>query len=329
MTEQESTHKEKIPKRQRRSKFWPIVGLLLLILIAFAGYKAWCYWQAMQQAQQQATASIQTLQQQVMELQVQTEQQRQALVKAQTQLHNLDNTPETLLVWRLYAASYSVYLAQVVQTVDHTGQDSLQLLSYADALMRTSRDPRIIPLQKALQVAVDTLRQQSGVPLAQLLQRISRISQRIHTLPVGPVATSASQTENAKPCAALSQQEDGWRQHWQRSVCELKRVIVVRHWQEPVKPLLAPGQRMFVEQNLQVLFEEMKFAARRGDTALYQQTVAQSRELIQRYFAKEAPVTQAVLMELSQLQQQSVSMPAIDLTSVHQALKQLQQQLSA
>lgn len=313
MTQDDTTPSAAKPKR----RIWGFIFILVLLAgLGFGGYRSWQCWQQYRAQQQQAFT---TLQQQITVLKNQTQQQSQ-------QIEKFNQSPKTLLLWRSQEIAYSVHLAQLAQTLKADNQLSLAALLEAEKLLKPIRDTRVKALRSSLQTAIDKIQQQPSIDIARVLKQLSDLSQQVSKLPLGPVTTRAPETTSQKQCDA-AQSQAGWRDHWQRSVCELKKLVVIRHWKTPVKPLLAPGQRLFVEQNLQVLFEETKFAALRTDTALYQQLLQQTQTLIQRYFATEESTTRALLDALQRLQQQPIRPEPVDLSAIESALTDLQQQL--
>ncbi len=81
-----------------------------------------------------------------------------------------------------------------------------------------------------------------------------------------------------------------------------QHLVRVRKLDEPIKPLLPPDQRMYLDQNLILLLEQAQLAALRHEGRNYSLSLAQAQHWVERYFDAGQSATQNMLVTLKKLQ---------------------------
>ena len=105
----------------------------------------------------------------------------------------------------------------------------------------------------------------------------------------------------------------------------LKEVVVVRHIEQPVAPLLPPQQQVYLTQNIQLQLSCAQWALLHQQQQVYQQCLAQANGWIAQYFVQSAPATQSVLAALTELRKVDAKPALPDLS---QTLEQIRNQLA-
>jgi Uncharacterized enzyme of heme biosynthesis len=88
---------------------------------------------------------------------------------------------------------------------------------------------------------------------------------------------------------------------------QIKQLVVIRHHDKPIEPLLSPLQDFYLKQNLQLQLEQAEVAVLLGDATLYRFTLEKMTRWVKQFFVTDAKETQVVLQTLNQLQQVNIA----------------------
>jgi uroporphyrin-3 C-methyltransferase len=156
-------------------------------------------------------------------------------------------------------------------------------------------------------VARDTNRIRSApvTDVPGLLARLDEIVRQVDELPLanGEPARTAHAAAPQKPAAATAPAQ--WWQRWRDAVLDDARSLVrVSRIDEPDAVLLAPDQAFFLRENLKLKLLNARFSllARQGESA--RNDVASASAALAKYFDAGSRRTQAVAMQLQQVQAQ-------------------------
>lgn len=252
---------------------------------------------------QQNQTAISSLKDQLTDTQNQFQQQQTLLNQLQQQTIGKQDS------WVLAEVNYLVNQANYHVRFDRDIEAAIALLQTADQRLAGLDDPKLLDLRQSLAHAITDLQAVPKVDLPGILLRLTTLQEKIVQLPLRiPVAMSEKTITKSTPL--------NWQEALQNSWHTLKQLIVVRRIDQPVMPLLSVEQQVYLQQNVQILLQQAAFTALRNQNVVYQNSLNQALDLIQRYYAPDSPITQAVVQSLHELQAIDVAPQLPDLTDV-------------
>ncbi|MFO8025078.1 uroporphyrinogen-III C-methyltransferase [Thiohalophilus sp.] len=322
--------------RARGAGFALFVALLGLLGALGAGAGGYYLWQAQQQLASEQRRQLATLEETVTDLRRQHSKQNSRrddqLQQVQTRQQNLDDALQTLIKsrshlrndWLLTEAEYLLKLANHRLLLERDVATAIVALQSADARLREVADPGLLKIRQRIAADINDLRAVNQPDLAGLSFNLSSLAEDISRL---PLATPDPQTRQQLDAAASqSDKVDTWRELptalWQ----DLKSLVVIRQHDEPIQPLLAPEQRFFLTQNLQLQLEQARLALLNGQTRVYRERLQQARQWVETYFDTEQAPTRQTLEQLKQLSEREIHPELPDISDTHQALESFRQQ---
>lgn len=84
------------------------------------------------------------------------------------------------------------------------------------------------------------------------------------------------------------------------AINELEGIVTIRHTDQPIKEILSPEQAQFIKEQLKVKLEIVKIALVERNEAIYQASLADTKNWIEQHFAKNAD-SRSLLNELNRL----------------------------
>lgn len=224
----------------------------------------------------------------------------------------------------LMAVDHYLVQANLSLNFNHNIRDAITLLKTADLRLTEMTDPGITRLRS--QIAADLVKLQAIKPTDQvgILTQIAAIQNQIPSLPLFAVASKINQFKAADPSAA---HQGSWvNQGLDVSLETLKSLVIIRHRQQQIEPLLAPMQEQFLRQNLQLMLQQASWAALQQNASVYVFSLNQAEGWLQRYFADNDQATHALSEQLKNLMAININPDVPDLSLLLQTLHDLQVQ---
>jgi len=224
--------------------------------------------------------------------------------------------------WMIAEAEYLIRLANHRLLLDRDVDTALAALATADARLRDTGDPALIPARKALAEDMAALRALPRVDRTGLSLQLSALARQAAALPLAtptPERLAAAGEPDAAPetPAAEGAPAEADRPWW-ASLTEaweiLRGLIVIRQHDDPVQPLIPPEQRFFLTQNLVLQLEQARIALLRGEADIYRERVAQARAWVARYFDGADPAVVEALARLKDLAGRDIAPPLPEIT---------------
>lgn len=326
-TEQAGTTKRSAGARV--ALFFALLSLLAAIALGTGGYYLW---QQLTDRQQQQYADLKNTLTELRDTQTdQNSRQDDQLDNLQTQFNNLDDALQTLLKsrshlrndWLLTEAEYLLKLANHRLLLERDVDTAIVALQSADERLREVADPALLKIRKQIAADINALRNVAQPDLAGISFTLSSLAEDVPNL---PLATPDPKTRQQQTDTAESDRVDSWRDLPAAMWRDIKSLVVIRHHDEPIQPLLAPEQRFFLTQNLQLQLEQARLALLNGQTRVYRERLQQARQWIEDYFDGEDTATRQSLEQLAALARQEIHPELPDISGTHQALERFRQQ---
>ncbi len=202
-------------------------------------------------------------------------------------------------------------LAQQQAQLTGNLQPLVAALKSASQRIERAAQPRLAPVQRAMDHDLERLERAAVTDTAGLLVRIDDLVRQVDDLPlinqVAQTAVMRRQAGNAPAAAAPgSPDEPSWqatlRRAWEGVRDETRALVRVSRVDHPDAMLIAPDQAFFLRENLklQLLNARLGLLARRMESA--RADVASANNALNKYFDPASRRTQGAATALQQLQ---------------------------
>jgi uroporphyrin-3 C-methyltransferase len=193
-----------------------------------------------------------------------------------------------------------------LQQAEVTGnvQPLLAALKAGDQRITRAAQPRLAPLQRAMQRDADRIRSMASTDNGEALRKLDDLIRSVDDLPpLNAVATRGTSSNQWQPEPVPA--DAPWWQRVLLTVCgEARSLVRVGRIDQPEAVLLAPGQTFFLRENLKLKLLNVRLAllSRQADTVRTE--LAAVNTTINRYFDPASRRTQAAATLLQQLKAQ-------------------------
>jgi uroporphyrin-3 C-methyltransferase len=223
---------------------------------------------------------------------------------------------ENLVVDIESAVRLALQQAQVTGSVEPL----LAALKAGDVRISRAAQPRLAPLQRAMQRDADRLRSSASTDNAEALQKLDELMRGVDDLPtLNAVAVRGTGT-NAWQVEPIPADAPWWRRVLLTIRGEARSLVRVGRIQSPEAILLAPEQSYFLRENLKLklLNARLSLLSRQMDAT--RSELAQVTASLNRYFDPASRRTQAAATLLQQLQAQVKTTEAVRIDDTLAAL---------
>lgn len=296
---------------QKRCCWW--YGLLAIITLAAFGLAAYSLYQSKQlipqkQALLEELAKLRAQQQQVEQQLADTKQKvQQAQALAVKRIEEVHHQVQHALKQRLYhqqdwlllKARYYLELAQINAHWSANQQTTVALLKEADQLLQNLPDPRLYPVRQALAREIAQVQALPAVDVAGIMSRLDAAQLLVSQLPIKQSVTDAA----PKTDKASQPQTEPWRKQLDQSLNLLGKLVVIRHNNQDIHPILSPLQQSFLRESIRMNLQEAQWAVLQNNAQVYQQSLAQVLQDITRSFVVTASAAHTLMEDLKALQQ--------------------------
>jgi uroporphyrin-3 C-methyltransferase len=200
---------------------------------------------------------------------------------------------ESALIEVEQAITLAVQELQVAGSVT----SAMLALQLAESRLAPFDHPQYLPLRKALKADLDRLAALPVVDVPGLSLRLERVLAGVDKLPLVAYGRPADKAEKAQPEAALPWWRQTGREIWQ----ELKGLVRIQRFDHDEPVLLAPGQELFLRENLKLRLLNARLALLMRDQATFRGELGAAGDYLARYFAQDDKAVQAARSELKQM----------------------------
>ncbi len=220
--------------------------------------------------------------------------------------------------WLVAEAEYLVNLASHRLILAQDTRTAITSLEAADDRLREAGDPSLIVLRKALAEDINNLKAVALPDIAGLSLKLNALVQDVDDLPLltpEPETAAQRQTGPARPPV------DNWKELPAAMWEDMKKLVIIRDHQGPIKPLLSPEQRFFLSQNLKLQLEQARLALLTGENDVYQERLDTAQGRISNWFDPESNRTIHMMNQLKELAAVNVQPSLPELTRSYQAFQ--------
>ncbi len=252
-----------------------------------------------QQLKKQTEDSRLQLQASVHLIKAQTKQLQENLTAVQSNLtHIIRMTTKSSTQRTLGDVTYLIHLANLHLTVGHDASTALQLLEIAYQRLQKVPNPAVFALKQALIHDIAALKLIPKINVSDIVLRLDQVSQAIQNLPELP--TKKLHQQDMITVTKPEHDKLPWHKRLIHSLSGLKDLVVIRHIQKPIQPLLSPEQQSFLLENIQLKISQAGWAVLHQDPKLYRQSLEIAQDWLKNYYRDQTAAAD-VLKNLREL----------------------------
>lgn len=215
-----------------------------------------------------------------------------------------------------------IELANLNLQFNQDASSAIALLNIANQKIIQLKNPILLPAQKILADDILKLRQNEIIDKANVLTRINALINQVLSLKnIDPNFNLTS----SKTALDKNKIEKGWRAGLQKSLVELKSLIVIRHQEKPFEPFMAPEQQDILIQTLTQLLNQSAWAIIHNNASVYHWSLSETDMLLEKYFSNNPQKNDVILREIKALNEIKFGQINFNLEPLLKTLSQAQE----
>jgi uncharacterized protein HemX len=249
------------------------------------------------------------------------ESRRRLLAQLQGDQQHLSERVESVLGasrqdWRLAEAEHLLRLAALRLSALQDVGSATVLVQGADEILRDQDDTAAYAAREQLAKSLVALRGITALDRTGLFLQLGAMRQQAAQLKTLVPAFKS----NGEPLSFAAEGDgQGWWAEWLEKLSHYIRIDF--NADQKVKPLLAGQSLTQVQLALTLALEQAQWAALNGKKEVYEQALAQARDVLDSYFNRENPDSRALLARIDELRTQPVAVTMPDLTQASDAVR--------
>ncbi|MGJ8691774.1 MAG: uroporphyrinogen-III C-methyltransferase [Thalassotalea sp.] len=207
--------------------------------------------------------------------------------------------------WLIHEAEYLVRVAGRTIWLEKDTQAAIALLQDADQRLKELKNPKFLAVRTLLHQDIEMLKSLPVINTEEVILTLMGLASQIDKLPLA--LAYVPDAEHISENFELSDNTDDWQENlnktWQRFLGDF---ITVRRRSANVEPLLTPVQKQNLVANLKLKLQQTQWAATKGQSQLYQQTLADVQAWLVTYFDMDEPANQSFYQSVENLKSERV-----------------------
>lgn len=210
--------------------------------------------------------------------------------------------------WQLQRALYFTELANFNTVWGQNPKTSIRLLEQADNIVKNLANHQLLPIRQALANEITQLNNLPQVDTIGSLSRLSAMADNIDALPLNNERYAHPEKDSNE-----AKQGNRWRSALDESWKHLKGLLVIRHHNRPIKPMLSSAQRQLLNERFKLIIQQAQWALIQKDQSLFEFNLKQAQSLLASYFDLNSSTTKTMQSQLQQLMKLPIhpKMPSI------------------
>lgn len=248
--------------------------------------------------------------------------------------------------WQLAQLEHYTLLAHKRLKLTHDLPGAIALLDESISIAKEIDEPQALGIMQALESDKTTLSTVVDVNVEHVFIKIDEVIKLIDKLAM-PQVTWEADNSNLLSSSNLSSIEEGVAeepnsvltyftdvQGWEgyldlakkRVTTMLSSFVRIQTLNEPVKPLLPPEQRVYLQQNLQLILEQAQLSAMRRQGDNYNASLSQAQRWLYEYFRQDTPSAKYMHNVITELLALKVDLGIPEISNSIAAVKTFAQQ---
>ncbi|MDX2163903.1 MAG: uroporphyrinogen-III C-methyltransferase [Gammaproteobacteria bacterium] len=280
------------------SKAFPVTVFLLFIVLLLGMVGLW------HENQRTHHAFIET-QKQLLDLSTNQKTLENQTNQMQTQVGNLANRISNNQ--RTFTASEITYLVKMANlrlTTQHDLTSALILLKQANQEVNALNAPEMENFREALVKNISDLQAIAPVDIKSLSSQLTQLQTDVPKLSILVAPKPNTSILENTPHQA---QKKWWDRAWDNIRASLKQLVVITHQNEDIPAMMTPDQQIYLQENLQLLIMQAQWAVLTHNNDVYQSSLNQAKDWVNKYYVQNSANTQAFLKSLDSLLSTNIS----------------------
>ena len=177
---------------------------------------------------------------------------------------------------------------------------SIKAFTLADTQLKELASPRFSAVRRKINQEIQLLRSIEQIDIESTLAKLSSISASISSLKLENEPPVIEEPASDKPLAD-DKQELTWRTELNKMWSDIINSVSIQRIDQPPKPLLAPNQRYFLNQNFQLTLNKAELALLQGRQAVYVESVSEANSWLTDYFDLDNKRVKSTIEQLNKL----------------------------
>jgi uroporphyrin-3 C-methyltransferase len=274
------------------SKAFPVTVFLLFIVLLLGIVGLW------HENQRTHHAFIET-QKQLLDLSTHQKtienQSNQMQTQVSTLANRITNNQRTFTASEI---TYLVKMANLRLATQHDLTSALILLKQANQEVNALNAPEMENFREALVKNISDLQAITPVDIQSLSAQLTQLQTDVPKLSILVAPKPNTSILENTPHQA---QKKWWDRAWDNIRASLKQLVVITHQSEDIPAMMTPEQQIYLQENLQLLIMQAQWAALNHNNDLYQSSLNQAKDWVNKYYVQNSANTQAFLKSLDTL----------------------------
>ncbi len=328
---------QRTPRRSRAGIWLAILALLIALAAIAGGLYLWQRQQALQQQlqtqktqQTEQRSQLSSLRDTVGSRADALQQRDDNIAKVQQDLRDSVESVRKLAGrsrrdWILAEVEYLLRIGNRRLQLQRDPATAIAALQIADERLQELADPGLTEVRERIARELDQLRATPRPDIDGIAVQLSSLQEQVPQL---QVKSARAPSREALPGADDQRQAptQAWREGLQRAWQALRRLVVIRRRDEPIKPLLGPEQEFAVRDGLRLQLEAARLALLRGDAAVYRASIHGAGDWMKRYFIADSSAYDAMKQRLQQLGEREIQPQLPDISASLRRLREIMDQ---
>lgn len=228
--------------------------------------------------------------------------------------------------WELMETDYLIKLADINLIINDNIPLAIKLLRNAEKRIIGIDDPSLTPLQQALSSDINTLKSTPEVDVWGIILRIETLSNQIAQTSVISTTFIKSKKSVAEKTETKISPKLSWQNIWQISLQKLKSIFIIQHYNHITKSLPSPEQQIYLQQKIQLLFEQAQWAALHKQPKIYLSCLQDAHKLVNIYFSYNPQAAKNASQAIEELQKINIKFTVPNISASIQASHEILQQ---
>lgn len=211
----------------------------------------------------------------------------------------------------LAEAEYLLRLANQRLLMERETGSALSLLISADKILVTVAEPGLFDVREQLAREVADLRAVAHLDVEGVFVQLAALGEQVEALALLTPEDNTAETAGEE---VANQAEENSEGVFSSALENFSNMIIVRHRDEPLEPLLTPEQHFYIQQNLRLMLEQAQLALLQRNPGVYTNSLKKAERWVDEYFQLNAN-SQALLGTLQELQKVEVDPELPDISN--------------
>ena len=293
-----------------RSLWISSISLIVAIIAILLGGFSWQQYAHMKDAafasSMDSSSQQQTLSNTVEKLQTNLQATQQNVTQL---MRSIGSTHQQTMLSQI---AYLVNLANLQLNISHDVKSSLHLLKLAEAKLQALNDPRLFSLNKSITKDIVALQRVPKFNLTAIISKIDLLNEAVADASFTPNSKDLKQAaSNANKAVnkADANKKDKWYKRFWHHVSGVKDLIIIRHTNNKLTPLLSAEQKVLIKSIIQSKLLLAEYAAIQHNNALFHKHLDTVKKWLGTYYFDSID-RQHLIAQIDALQDVNVN-PAI------------------